>query len=73
MNVLFIKRIISASFFAFVIVNRLVAQDFELSPAKLLFTAEPGENQSKTISVKKHGNKKQNILITPKNYVPTKK
>ncbi len=71
MNAAFIKRIISVIFFAVLATSRLSAQDFELSPAKLLYTAEPGENQSKTISVKNHGSKKQSFLIALNDYVPS--
>ncbi len=71
MNASFIKRIIFFVFFAIITGNHLIAQDFELAPAKLLYSAEPGENQSKTISVKNHGSKKQSFLFAIYDYIPS--
>ena len=41
----------------------LAAQDFEVAPVILEFSAEPGGIESKTISIRNHGNQKQSFLI----------
>ena len=39
------------------------SQDFEVGPAKLLFDAEPGQIQSKTLFVRNHSNTKQQFVL----------
>jgi hypothetical protein len=46
------------------------AQDFEVAPVRLDFTAEPGENQTKTINVKNHSNRKATFIISINDYLP---
>lgn len=47
------------------------AQDFEVAPVKLEFTTEPGENQTKTITVKNHSNKKESFIIVLSDFLPS--
>jgi len=44
-------------------------QDFEVSPVKLNFSAEPGENQTKTINVKNSGAKKTSMLVSMADFI----
>lgn len=41
----------------------LNAQDFEVSPLKLFFNAEPGESQTKLVHVKNHNNKRETFIL----------
>jgi uncharacterized membrane protein len=47
------------------------AQDFEVAPVRLDFTAEPGENQTKTINVKNHSNKKTSFIVDITDFLPS--
>lgn len=47
-----------------------IAQDFEVAPVMLDFNAEPGENQTKVINVKNHGNKKSSFIIAITDFLP---
>ncbi|MEK6616684.1 MAG: hypothetical protein AABZ32_11355 [Bacteroidota bacterium] len=40
------------------------AQDFEVAPVKLVYTCEPGQIQTKTMSVRNHANQKQQFTLT---------
>ncbi|MFO7863259.1 MAG: hypothetical protein R6U85_04610 [Salinivirgaceae bacterium] len=42
----------------------LVAQDFEVAPVQLYFTAEPGESQDKIITIKNHGSEKSSFILS---------
>ncbi len=42
----------------------LYSQDFEVSPVKLFFNAEPGSSQIKTIVVKNHSNNSNSFLLS---------
>ncbi len=46
-----------------------MAQSFEVAPIKLNFTANPGETQTKMISVKNHGNQKASLVLSLKDYL----
>jgi len=46
----------------------LNAQDFEVAPVKLFFSADPGESQTKTISIKNHANKNTSYSVTTGDY-----
>ncbi len=48
-----------------------IGQDFEVSPAKLAFNAEPGESQEKMINVKNHSSKKMPILVSVGDFLPS--
>jgi len=43
-------------------------QNFEVSPLKLYFTAEPGESQTKYIKVKNHNNKLETFILKLSDY-----
>lgn len=51
----------------------LKGQDFEVAPVKLEFDAEPSMNQTKTISVKNHSNKKTSFVISISDFLPNSK
>ena len=40
------------------------SQDFEVSPVRLFFNAEPGSSQVKTIVVKNHSNSTNSFLLS---------
>jgi P pilus assembly chaperone PapD len=42
-------------------------QDFEVAPAKLNFTCEPGQIETKSITIHNHGNEKQQFTVSPAN------
>ncbi len=65
-NIFFIGIVFSSIF----IHKSLYAQDFEVAPVKLEFTTEPGENQTKTITVKNHSNKKESFIISISDFLP---
>jgi hypothetical protein len=44
------------------------AQDFEVSPLKLFFNAEPGESQTKFITVKNHSGKAETFILSLSDY-----
>lgn len=39
------------------------SQDFEVSPVKIFFTAEPGESQTKTLVIKNHSSKLETFIL----------
>ncbi len=41
----------------------VVAQDFEVAPVRVVFNAAPGESQSRTVTIKNHGNRKETITL----------
>ncbi len=41
----------------------LSAQDFEVAPVRVNFNATPGETQSRTITVKNHGNRRETFTL----------
>src|SRR6056297_1637584 len=45
------------------------AQDFEVSPVQLYFSANPGESQSKTITVKNHSAQKSSYILSAGDFV----
>jgi len=49
----------------------VLAQDFEVAPVRLDFNAEPGENQTKVVTVKNHSNKKTSFIITLADFMPS--
>lgn len=54
----------------FIWVTPSFSQDFEVSPTRLDFTAEPGENQTKVLNVRNHGNKKLAYVISIMDFIP---
>ncbi len=53
----------------FAISTCLLAQDFEVAPIRLNFRGEPGDTETRIITVKNHGNTKENITMTMRDYV----
>jgi hypothetical protein len=51
--------------------KNLVAQDFEVAPVILEYNAEPGDNQSKVITIRNHNNKKTSYLISLADFLPS--
>lgn len=47
------------------------SQDFEVAPIKLDFSAEPGEAQTKTVTIKNHGNKKSSMILSLNDFLPS--
>jgi len=62
--------LIVSIFFIIAAKNISNAQDFEVAPVRLEFNAEPGENQTKTINVKNHSNKKTSFIIALADFLP---
>lgn len=50
----------------------LHAQDFEISPVSLVFDAEPGQTQSKTITITNHANRKSAFTVVLQDFVLNK-
>ncbi len=46
------------------------AQDFEVAPIRLDFTAEPGENQTKVLNIRNHSNRKVAFIISISDFIP---
>lgn len=51
--------------------NNIIAQDFEVAPVVLDYTAEPGDNQTKIVTVRNHSNKKTSFLISLADFMPS--
>lgn len=49
----------------------LYSQDFEVAPVRLDFNAEPGENQTRTINIKNHSNKKTSFVVIMNDFLPS--
>lgn len=45
------------------------SQDFEVSPLKFYFNAEPGESQTKFLSIKNHAGKSETFILNISDYV----
>jgi len=52
-------------------VSKVNGQDFEVAPVLLEFTTEPGENQTKIITVKNHSNLKSSFIIALADFLPS--
>ena len=52
-----------AAFIAIFSGIKLAAQDFEVAPVRLDYNVEPGESQSRTVTIKNHGNRKETFTI----------
>lgn len=53
------------------LINKVNGQDFEVAPVKLEFDSEPGSNQTKTVNVKNHSNKKVSFIIAVGDFLPS--
>ncbi len=56
------------SFLFFLLSSLLAAQDFEVSPLKMFFDAEPGETQTKFIMVKNHNSGVETFILSLSDY-----
>jgi len=65
-----VRRFLLLSFLS-VVFLKTMAQDFEVAPVQLDFNAEPGDNQSKVVTVKNHGNKKSSFIIALGDFLPS--
>ena len=54
---------------ALMVGNQIAAQNFEVAPVDLTFSPNPGENQTKTITIKNHGNEKASIVLSLQDYL----
>jgi hypothetical protein len=46
-----------------------LSQDFEVAPSSLDFNVDPGESQTKNLTIKNHGNKPVSIVLTLRDYI----
>ncbi|TVQ16521.1 MAG: hypothetical protein EA361_04025 [Bacteroidetes bacterium] len=53
----------------FVIPQWTLAQDFEVAPVRVVFNAAPGETQSRTVTIKNHGNRKETITLRMQDFL----
>ncbi len=47
----------------------LKAQDFEVAPVRVVFSTTPGESQSRTVTIKNHGNRKETITLQMQDFL----
>ena len=52
-------------FTTFIYISSAFSQDFEVAPTKLEYTCEPGQIQTKTITIRNHSNSKQLFNLIP--------
>lgn len=45
------------------------AQDFEVAPVRVVFNVAPGESQSRTVTIKNHGNRKETITLRMQDFL----
>ncbi len=64
-------KILIAAFVSFAL-SSLNAQDFEISPVDLKFNAEPGQVQSKAISITNHSNQASQFAVSLADFVVNK-
>jgi hypothetical protein len=57
------------SFLYILISVSLFSQDFEVAPVIVDFTADPGETETKIITIQNHGNKKLSIVLGIEDYL----
>ena len=63
------KKTIYLLFLTLFSVTQIAAQNFEVAPVRLNFTPDPGETQTKILTVKNHGNSNVSIVLTFKDYL----
>lgn len=54
-----------------IISNFLSSQDFEVAPVQLYFNANPGESQTKIVTIKNHGSQKSSFILSPADFIIT--
>ena len=60
---------LSFSIFLFLLSNTLHGQDFEVAPVLVNFTANPGESQSKILTIRNHSPEKQKFTLNLSDYL----
>jgi hypothetical protein len=53
----------------FLLLTKVWAQDIEVAPIRVRFSANPQETQTKTITVKNHNNSKESVVLNLKDYL----
>lgn len=66
------KKILILTLLTVLGIKAIIAQDFEVAPISLHFNANPGESQTKTVTVKNHSNKETSIVLTLRDYLVDK-
>lgn len=64
-----VKQGFSLISFLFFAVNTLPAQDFEVAPVLISFDANPGETQSRILTVRNHSNERQKFVLNLNDYI----
>ncbi len=63
------KRNVFIFVFALLISASLMAQDFEVAPARLAFSVEPGESQTRVVTIRNHGNKVETVNLQLNDFI----
>ncbi len=63
------KLLFSLALLLCIIVLPSLAQDYSVAPIRLNYNANPGESQSQSITVKNHGNKSVEIVLSVKDFL----
>lgn len=63
-----VKQVFLRMFLLFFATNMLFAQDFEVAPVLIGFTANPGEIETKTITIRNHFNERQKFMLNLSDY-----
>ena len=63
------KRFLLLALKVFAITTCVLAQDFEVAPIRINFRGDPGDTETRIITVKNHGNHNENITMTMRDYV----
>ncbi len=63
------KKTLFLLFTVLMVSSQLLAQQFEVAPIEINFSANPGDNQTKTVVVKNHGNEKLSIVMSLQDYL----
>ena len=61
--------ILSSIFLLLLFSSNLTAQDFEVAPVRVNFNISPGETQSRNVTVKNHGNRKETITLRMQDFL----
>lgn len=65
------SRALLTSAFSILLLLNINAQDFEVAPVRLEFDSEPGDNQTKVVTVKNHSNKKTSFIVVLADFLPS--
>ena len=59
--------------FSFAAISETSAQDFEVAPVLVSFDANPGETQTRKLTIRNHSNERQRYLLTLSDYITDRK